>query len=153
MSISIKLMSVPEPSFSTDEKFTQDMFGVSTPTFVTAGYQGERAAANRERQNAQIFYFLNFHRPHVLDLHHAVAVDKDADEPPGGPVLQLRPTTFSARGKRCNILFGQRRTNERRYRASLPSPGRLPHGGDADRAEATGTSTLIFGVQLQTDPI
>ena len=35
MSISIKLMGVPGPKLMDEEKFTLDMFGVSTPTFVT----------------------------------------------------------------------------------------------------------------------
>src|SRR6202030_3841729 len=35
MSISIKLMGVPGPKLMDEEKFTQDMFAVSTPTFVT----------------------------------------------------------------------------------------------------------------------
>ncbi|TMH13190.1 MAG: hypothetical protein E6H68_13075, partial [Betaproteobacteria bacterium] len=35
MSISIKLMGVPWPKLMDEEKFTLDMFGVSTPTFVT----------------------------------------------------------------------------------------------------------------------
>ena len=35
MSISIKLMGVPGPKLMDEEKFTVDMFGVSTPTFVT----------------------------------------------------------------------------------------------------------------------
>ncbi|MFY9327518.1 MAG: hypothetical protein WAO76_05785 [Georgfuchsia sp.] len=36
MSISVKLMDVPGPKLMDEEKFTQDMFGVSPPTFVTA---------------------------------------------------------------------------------------------------------------------
>jgi hypothetical protein len=35
MSISIKLMGVPGPKLMDEEKSTLDMFGVSTPTFVT----------------------------------------------------------------------------------------------------------------------
>ncbi len=35
MSISVKLMDVPGPKLLEEEKSTQDMFGVSTPTFVT----------------------------------------------------------------------------------------------------------------------
>ncbi len=35
MSIGIKLMGVPGPKMMEEEKFTQDMFAVSTPTFVT----------------------------------------------------------------------------------------------------------------------
>ena len=39
MSISIKLMGVPGPKLMDEEKFTQDMFGVSPPTFVTPDVQ------------------------------------------------------------------------------------------------------------------
>src|SRR4030095_65147 len=35
MSMSIKLMGVPGPKLLDDEKYTMDMTGVSTPTFVT----------------------------------------------------------------------------------------------------------------------
>ena len=45
MSISVKLMGVPGPKLMDDEKFTLDMFGVSTPTFVTPDTQRERAVA------------------------------------------------------------------------------------------------------------
>jgi len=68
MSISIKLMGVPGPKLMDDEKFTQDMFGVSTPTFVTPDTRANAQLQIESLKNAQIFYFLNFHRPHVLDL-------------------------------------------------------------------------------------
>jgi hypothetical protein len=68
MSISIKLMGVPGPKLLDDEKFTQDMFGVSTPTFVTPDTRANAQLQIESVKNAQIFYFLNFHRPHVLDL-------------------------------------------------------------------------------------
>jgi hypothetical protein len=68
MSISIKLMGVPGPKLMDDEKFTQDMFGVSTPTFVTPDTKANAQLQIESVKNAQIFYFLNFRRPHVLDL-------------------------------------------------------------------------------------
>jgi hypothetical protein len=68
MSISIKLMGVPGPKLMEDEKFTQDMFGVSTPTFVTPDTKANAQLQIESVKNAQIFYFLNFRRPHVLDL-------------------------------------------------------------------------------------
>jgi hypothetical protein len=68
MSISIKLMGVPGEKLMDDEKFTQDMFGVSTPTFVTPDTKANAQLQIESVKNAQIFYFLNFHRPHVLDL-------------------------------------------------------------------------------------
>jgi hypothetical protein len=68
MSISIKLMGVPGPKLMEEEKFTQDMFGVSTPTFVTPDTEANAQLQINSLKNATIFHFLNFHRPHVLDL-------------------------------------------------------------------------------------
>ena len=68
MSISIKLMGVPGPKLMEDEKFTQDMFGVSTPTFVTPDVIANAQLQIESVKNASLFYFLNLHRHHVLDL-------------------------------------------------------------------------------------
>jgi hypothetical protein len=68
MSISMKLMGVQGPKLMDDEKFTQDMFGVSPPTFVTPDVRANAQLQIESLKNASIFYFLNFHRPHVLDL-------------------------------------------------------------------------------------
>ena len=68
MSISVKLMGVPGPKLMDEEKFTQDMFGVSTPTFVTPDTRANAQLQIESCKNAQIFYFVNFHRSHVLDL-------------------------------------------------------------------------------------
>jgi hypothetical protein len=68
MSISIKLMGVPGAKLMDEEKFTQDMFGVSTPTFVTPDTRANAQLQLESLKNASIFYFLNFHRPHVLDF-------------------------------------------------------------------------------------
>jgi hypothetical protein len=68
MSISIKLMGVPGPKLMDEEKFTQDMFGVSTPTFVTPDTKANAQLQIESLKNTQIYYFVNFHRPHILDL-------------------------------------------------------------------------------------
>ena len=68
MSISIKLMGVPGPKLMDEEKFTQDMMGVSTPTFVTPDTQANAQLQVESLKNAQIYYFLNFHRHHILDF-------------------------------------------------------------------------------------
>ncbi len=68
MSISIKLMGVPGPKLMGEEKFTQDMFGVSTPAFVTPDTRANAQLQIESLKNASIFYFVNFHRPHLLDL-------------------------------------------------------------------------------------
>ena len=68
MSISIKLMGVPGPKLMEEEKFTQDMFAVSTPTFVTPDTMANAQLQIESVKNATILYFLNLHRHHVLDL-------------------------------------------------------------------------------------
>ena len=68
MSISIKLMGVPGPKLFDEEQFTQDMFGVSPPTFVTPDVRANAQLQVESLKNAQIFYFINRHRPHLLDM-------------------------------------------------------------------------------------
>lgn len=68
MSISIKLMGVPGPKLMDEEKFTQDMFGVSTPTFVTPDTRANAQLQLESLKNTQIYYFVNLHQPHLLDL-------------------------------------------------------------------------------------
>jgi len=68
MSISIKLMGVPGPKLMDEEKFTQDMFGVSTPTFVTPDTRANAQLQLESLKNAQMFYFFNLRRPHLLDF-------------------------------------------------------------------------------------
>ena len=68
MSIGIKLMRVPGLKLLDEEKFTQDMFGVSTPTFVTPDVAANAQLQKESVKNAQIFYFLNLSNHHVLDL-------------------------------------------------------------------------------------
>jgi hypothetical protein len=61
-------MGVPGPKLLDDEKFTQDMFGVSPPTFVTQDTKSNSHLQYWSYKNAQIFHFLNFTEPHLLDL-------------------------------------------------------------------------------------
>src|ERR1700722_2799073 len=68
MSISIKLMGVPGPKLMEEEKFTQDMFGVCTPTFVTPDTVANAQLQIESLKNAQIFYFLNLRESHLLDF-------------------------------------------------------------------------------------
>lgn len=68
MSIGIKLMRVPGLKLMDEEKFTQDLFAVSTPTFVTPDVVANAQLQMESVKNATIFYFVNLRRHHVLDL-------------------------------------------------------------------------------------
>jgi hypothetical protein len=67
MSISIKLMGVPGPKLLDDEQFTLDMFGVSTPTFVTPDTKANAQLQHWSYKNAQLYYFFNVWHHHILD--------------------------------------------------------------------------------------
>ena len=67
MSMSVKLMGIPGPKLPQDEKFTQDLFGTSVPTFVSPDTRANAQLQHWSPKNAQLFYFLNFREPHVLD--------------------------------------------------------------------------------------
>lgn len=64
MSISVKLMGVPGPKLLPDEQHTLDLFGVSTPTFVTPDTRANARLQYWSLRNAPSLYFLT--RPRSL---------------------------------------------------------------------------------------
>jgi hypothetical protein len=151
MSISIKLMGVSGPKLLDDEKFTQDMFGVSTPTFVTPDTKANAQLQIESVKNAQIFYFLNFRRPHVLDLIMQSLWIKTQSSPFEAPYFSCVP-----------YLLGEGRAMQYsvwpKANKRTPVP-RLPLRPPNDylrnamvAALAKGDVELDVRVQLQTDP-
>jgi hypothetical protein len=67
LSMSIKLMGVPGPKLLDDEKLTQDLLCVTTPTFVTPDTRANAQLQHWSLKNAAFFYFFNFKESHVLD--------------------------------------------------------------------------------------
>jgi hypothetical protein len=68
MSMSIKLMDVPGTKLLDDEKFTQDLLGVVTPTFVTADTKSNTDLQSWSLKNASIYHFVKFKGHHLLDF-------------------------------------------------------------------------------------
>ena len=151
MSISIKLMKVPGAKLLDDEKFTQDMFGVSTTTFVTPDTKANAQLQIESVKNAQIFYFLNFHRPHVLDLIMQSLWIKTQTSPLEAPYFSCVPYLF---GEGQAMQYSVWPKTDKR----TPIP-RLPFRPPDDylreamlTALRDGDVDLDFRVQLQTDP-
>jgi len=67
-SISIKMMGVPGPKLMDDEKFTQDLLGVCTPTFVTPDVVANAQLQAWIVKGTPIFYFFNTRHTHLLDM-------------------------------------------------------------------------------------
>ena len=151
MSISIKLMGVPGPKLMDEEKSTIDMFGVSTPTFVTPDTKANAQLQIESLKNAQIFYFLNFHRSHILDLIMQSLWIKTQSSPFEAPYFSCVPYLL---GEGQAMQYSVWPKSKRR----TPIP-RLPlrppddYLRDAMIASlAEGDIEFDFRIQLQTDP-
>ena len=151
MSISIKLMQVPGPKLMNDEKFTQDMFGVSTPTFVTPHVRANAQLQKESVKNAQIFYFVNLHRHHVLDLIMQSLWIKTQSGPFEAPYFSCVPYLL---GEGQAMQYSVWPKSNRRTR--IP---RLPFRPPDDYLRDSMVSTLTnedveldIRLQLQTDP-
>ncbi len=68
VSMAIKLMDVHGPKIMDDEKHTQDMMGVCTPTFVTPNTRENAKLQVWSFRNMPVFYFLNPMDTHLLDF-------------------------------------------------------------------------------------
>ena len=151
MSISVKLMDVPGPKLMDEEKFTQDMFGVSPPTFVTPDTYANAHLQTWSLKNASLFHFINFKRPHVLDLIMQGLWIKTQSSPFEAPYFSCVP-----------YLLGQGQAMQYSFwptsKKKTPIP-RLPLRPPDDylrnamiAALDQGDVELDVRVQLQTDP-
>jgi hypothetical protein len=151
MSISIKLMGVPGPKLMDEEKFTLDMFGVSTPTFVTPDTKANAQLQIESLKNAQMFYFVNFQRPHILDMIMQSLWVKTQSSPFEAPYFSCVPYLL---GEGQAIQYSVWPKSKER----TPIP-RLPFRPPDDYLRNAMVSALDRGdvefdirLQLQTDP-
>jgi hypothetical protein len=151
MSISIKLLGVPGPKLMDEEKFTQDLFGVSTPTFVTPDVRANAQLQTESVKNAQIFYFLNLTRPHVLDMIMQGLWIKTQSSPFEAPYFSCVPYLLGE-GQAMQYSVWPKSTR----RTPIP---RLPLRPPDDYLRAAmisaldaGDVELDFRIQRQTDP-
>jgi len=151
MSISIKLMGVPGAKLMDEEQHTLDMFGVSTPTFVTPDTKANAHLQTWSLKNASIFHFLNFKRPHVLDLVMQALFIKTQSSPFEAPYFSCVPYLLGE-GQAMQYSVWPK-TKER-----TPIP-RLPFRPPDDYLRDAMVAALNQGdvefdirLQLQTDP-
>jgi hypothetical protein len=151
MSISIKLMGVPGPKLMEEEKHTVDMFGVSTPTFVTPDTKANAQLQMWSLKNAQMFYFLNVRGPHILDMIMQGLFVKTQSSPFEAPYFSCVPYLLGE-GQAMQYSVWPKSTQ----RTPIP---RLPFRPPDDYLReamvaslAAGDVELDFRIQLQTDP-
>ena len=115
MSISVKLMGVPGPKLMDEEQFTQDMLGVSVPTFVTPDTKANAQLQIESVKNAQMYYFINLRQPHVLDLIMQSLWLKTQSSPFEAPYFSCVPYLLG-KARRCSTRSGRSPSGERQYR-------------------------------------
>lgn len=151
MSMSIKLMDVPGPKLMDDEKFTLDMFGVSTPTFVTPNTQANSQLQHWSYKNAQIFYFVNFTQPHVLDFIMQSLWIKTQSSPLESEYFSCVPYLLGE-GQAMQYCMRSRLTTRTRVpRLPLRPPDNYLREAMAATLAKQDVEFDIF-LQLQTDP-
>jgi hypothetical protein len=151
MSISIKLMGVPGDKMMAEEKQTQDMFGVSTPTFVTPDTRANAHLQRWSLLNASIYHFVNFRNPHLLDFIMQGLWIKTQSSPFEAPYFSCVPYLL---GEGQAMQYSVWPKSDRK----TPIP-RLPLRPPDDylrqamvKALDAGDVELDFRIQLQTDP-
>ena len=151
MSMSIKLMGVPGAKLLEDEEFTQDMFGISTPTFVTPDTRTNAQLQRWSYKNAQVFYFLNFRESHILDSIMQLLWTKTQTNPLEGDYFSCVPYLIGE-GQAMQYSFQTRL----RKRTRVPRlPLRPPDNYLRDAMVKTlAERDVEFDIllQLQTDP-
>jgi hypothetical protein len=151
MSMSIKLLGVPGPKLLEDEQGTQDMMGVSTPTFVTPHTKANAGLQHWSLKNAQVFYFMNPRSPHIIDSIMQLLWTKTQSSP-------LESQYFSC----VPYLLGEGQAMQYSFRTRLKSRTRVPrlplrppdnYLRDAMVATlAEQDSEFDILLQVQTDP-
>jgi len=151
MSMSIKLMGVPGPKLWDDERFTQDMLTVSTPTFVTPDTRANAQLQHWSYKNASVFYFVNFRESHILDSIMQLLWTKTQSSPLEDQYFSCVPYLLGE-GQAMQYSFRSRLTT----RTPVPRlPLRPPDNYLRDAMVATlAKQDVEFDIllQVQTDP-
>jgi len=151
MSISMKLMGIPGPKLMDEEKWTQDMFGVSTPTFVTPDTRANAQLQLNSLQNAPIFYFLNLRESHVLDFIMQGLWTKTQSSPFEAPYFSCVPYLLGEGQAMQYSVWPKSKTKTAIPRLPLRPPDDYLRQAMV-KALAAGDVELDVRLQLQTDP-
>jgi hypothetical protein len=152
LSMAIKLMGVEGPKLLDDEKFTQDLFATSAPTFVTPDIRRNARLQQWSYQNAPVFYFFDvFHESHFLDAMMNSLWTKTQSSPLEDQYFSTVPYLLGE-GQAMKYSFHSRL----KRRTPIPNlPGRPPDNYLRDAMVSTlARQDVEFDIclQLQTDP-
>lgn len=151
MSISIKLLGVPGPKLMEEEQHTLDLFGVSTPTFVTPDTKANAHLQYWSLQNAALYHFINFQRPHLLDLVMQSLWIKTQSSPFEAPYFSCVPYLLGEGQAMQYSIWPKSKKRSRIPRLPFRPPDDYLRDAMV-KALREGDVELDFRLQLQTDP-
>ena len=150
-SMSIKLMDVPGPKLLDDEKETQDLLGVCTPTFVTPNVLANAQLQAQLLRRTPLYYFFDPRHPHVLDFLMQSLWNETQTSPVECQYYSTVPYLLG-QGRAMQYSFRPRSQT----RSKIPDlPGRPPDNYLRDNMAVTlSQRDVVFDllIQVQTDP-
>jgi len=151
-SMAMKIMDVPGPKMMEDEKFTQDMICVCTPTFVTPDTRSNARLQDWSLREMPIYYFLDPRDSHVLDFIMQSLWNETQFNPLGHRYYSCVPYLLGE-GQAMQYSFASRSKVDTRI-PGVPF-GKVPDNYLRDNMVKTLTKQSVefdFLVQVQTDP-
>jgi hypothetical protein len=152
VSMSIKLMDVPGKKIMDDEKFTQDMPCICTPTFVTPTTKENAKLQDWSLRDMPIYYFLNPKDSHIRDFLMQGLWNETQYNPLGQRYYSCVPYLLGE-GQAMQYSFAPK-TKVDRHIPGLPF-GSVPDNYLRDNMVKTLAEKAVefdLLVQLQTDP-
>jgi hypothetical protein len=149
-SMSIKLMDVPGPKLLEDEKHTQDLLGVCTPTFVTPHVVANSYVHEQSLRRTPLVYFFHPKRHHILDFLMQALWNETQTSPLECQYYSCVPYLLGA-GRAMQYSMRPRETTRSRipYLPRRPPDHYLRDNMAATLAERDAVFDLL--IQLQTD--
>ncbi|HEX2478478.1 MAG TPA: hypothetical protein VHK45_04310 [Geminicoccaceae bacterium] len=152
VSMAMKIMDVPGPKLLEDEKRTQDMMGVCTPTFVTPNTRENAKLQIWSFRDTPVFYFLNPFDSHLLDFFMQGLWNETQYNPLGARYWSCVPYLLGE-GQAMMYSFAPRS----KVITAIPGVpfGRVPPNYLRDNMIATLAQQEVefdLLVQVQTDP-
>ena len=151
VSMTIKMMGVPGPKLLDDEKFTQDLLGICTPTFVTPDARANAKLQVWSYERTPLWYFFDPRDSHLLDFWMQALWNKTQSNPLGEQYFSCVPYLLGD-GQAMQYAFYPK-TTVKRHIPGLPL-GRPPDNYLRDNMIATLKETDVefdIMVQVQTD--
>jgi hypothetical protein len=151
VSMTIKVMGVEGPRLPSDERFTQDLLGICTPTFVTPDVRANARLQYWSLKETPVFYFFEPSDHHILDFFMQSLWNETQYNPLGQRYYSCVPYLLGERQAMQYAFFPKTEV----YKKIPRLPFRPPDNYLRDNMVRTLAETDVefdILVQIQTDP-